>query len=452
MRKDRPRIGNAPSLRDDPRARQTQSGGIDATMVAHPFKITNGRLDLSLDPRSPLVKRAHGTLDVNVGAGLEVKTGSPPHLVVKTSDSVVAGDDGALHAQPLVSQVRGLSSIVAGVELLAHKGVASGYASLDATTKVPLSQISKVPALTDLSDVTGKAGSGSSVVMSTSPTIVTPTIADLSNMTHDHTSNAEGGALSLSSLPSIALADLSDVTAKTGAGTVVVMDDTPTIIEPVLDTPSIADFTNATHNHSNNTNGGTLLVSAIAFTATDKVLGRSTSGAGAGEEIACTSAGRALMDDSTAFAQRNTLGLYEAYITSNVTTTSASAGDITGLSFSIGASEVWEFSAHLMTQCSTANGHKWAVNIPASCAIAGSLRGSRASAASVIADDIVADDTLSITLGTGTYTTGGWIDMFCIVTNSTNAGTVQLRFAAAVGGDTITVKGPGSYLRARRIA
>ena len=40
---------------------------------------------------------------------------------------------------------------------------------------------------------------------------------------------------------------------------------------------------------------------------TDKVLGRSTAGAGDVEEIACTAAGRALLDDATAAAQRATL-------------------------------------------------------------------------------------------------------------------------------------------------
>jgi hypothetical protein len=43
--------------------------------------------------------------------------------------------------------------------------------------------------------------------------------------------------------------------------------------------------------------------------ATDKVLGRSTAGAGDVEEIACTAAGRAILDDADAAAQRTTLGV-----------------------------------------------------------------------------------------------------------------------------------------------
>lgn len=43
--------------------------------------------------------------------------------------------------------------------------------------------------------------------------------------------------------------------------------------------------------------------------ATDKILGRSTAGAGDIEEITCTAAGRALLDDADAAAQRTTLGL-----------------------------------------------------------------------------------------------------------------------------------------------
>ena len=43
--------------------------------------------------------------------------------------------------------------------------------------------------------------------------------------------------------------------------------------------------------------------------ATDRILGRSSAGAGVIEEITCTAAGRALLDDASASAQRTTLGV-----------------------------------------------------------------------------------------------------------------------------------------------
>jgi len=59
-------------------------------------------------------------------------------------------------------------------------------------------------------------------------------------------------------------------------------------------------------------------------TATDKLLGRSSAGSGIIEEIDCTAAGRALLDDADAAAQRTTLGL------GTMATQAASAVAITG--------------------------------------------------------------------------------------------------------------------------
>jgi hypothetical protein len=81
-----------------------------------------------------------------------------------------------------------------------------------------------------------------------------------------------------------------------------------------------SDFTNANHNHQNAAGGGqlgtnALLDDAVTYakiqnvSATDRVLGRQTAGAGDPEEIVCTAAGRALIDDADAAAQRTTLGL-----------------------------------------------------------------------------------------------------------------------------------------------
>ena len=74
-------------------------------------------------------------------------------------------------------------------------------------------------------------------------------------------------------------------------------------------------------------------------TATDRLLGRSTAGAGVIEEITCTAAGRALLDDADAAAQRTTLGIDTndsvtfGTVTANLSSTNATitGGTITGI-------------------------------------------------------------------------------------------------------------------------
>lgn len=94
------------------------------------------------------------------------------------------------------------------------------------------------------------------------------------------------------------------------ADTFVMADTAQTLTNKTLTTPTIGDLTNATHTHGNNAGGGTLTATtALTVSATDKILGRATAGAGAVEEISCTAAGRAILDDATAADQRTTLGL-----------------------------------------------------------------------------------------------------------------------------------------------
>ncbi len=98
--------------------------------------------------------------------------------------------------------------------------------------------------------------------------------------------------------------------------------------------------------------GATWTIDAAAVTyakiqnvsATDKILGRSTAGAGSVEEITCTAAGRALLDDADAAAQRTTLGAAATSHTHGV-------GDLTAGSATSG-------------QVLTYNGSAWAPATP----------------------------------------------------------------------------------------
>lgn len=103
----------------------------------------------------------------------------------------------------------------------------------------------------------------------------------------------------------------------TGAGAdasfIVVAANTALTDERVLDVET--GVLTKTDNGAGNTfeigvaTGGLAYAKIQDISATDKLLGRSSAGAGVIEEITCTAAGRALIDDTNAAAQRTTLGV-----------------------------------------------------------------------------------------------------------------------------------------------
>lgn len=85
-------------------------------------------------------------------------------------------------------------------------------------------------------------------------------------------------------------------------------------------------------------------------TATDRLLGRSTAGAGVIEEITCTAAGRAILDDADASAQRTTLGVGAAQNPTFANTTAVVFTITDGVSVDInpanGGIQVWTLGAN----------------------------------------------------------------------------------------------------------
>ncbi len=91
-------------------------------------------------------------------------------------------------------------------------------------------------------------------------------------------------------------------------------DVTPVLVDGSVTTAKLADGAVTTAKASN-LGTAALADGAVTYaklqdvSATDKLLGRSTAGSGDVEEITCTAAGRALLDDANAATQRSTLGL-----------------------------------------------------------------------------------------------------------------------------------------------
>ena len=175
-------------------------------------------------------------------------------------------------------------------------------------------------------------------------------------------------------------------------------------------------------------------------------------GSGTAALATFTTAGRALVDDADAAAQRTTLGLGSAatremstgYVTSDQSTTSATAVDVTNLSFSIAANEVWSVEFFCGVNASGANGVKFAINAPSGATIGATARGNSAAPTQITAIN-------TLTSALTTVATGG-IQVAALIQNGSTAGTVQLRFASGDGVVTATIKGGQSYYTARKLA
>lgn len=133
------------------------------------------------------------------------------------------------------------------------------------------------------------------------------------------------------------------------------------------------------------------------------------------------------------------------YITSDQTTTSATAVNVTGMLFPIAANEVWAVEFWLGAAVTAVAGVKVAITVPTSATLGGTARGAGNTATHII--------TVSGTLTSAVLVTAtGPIIVSALIQNSSNAGNVQLQFASGDGTVTATVKGGQCYFIARRLA
>lgn len=178
--------------------------------------------------------------------------------------------------------------------------------------------------------------------------------------------------------------------------------------------------------------------------ATDRLIGRSTAGTGNPEQITCTAAGRALLDDADAAAQRTTLGLgplaiAERVVKSGDVSTSGTAwANVTGMSFSLAANEVCVIEGEIRHVASnTASGLNLGFTDPAGCDTSIRWEGVISASAGAFRQ-ANADDTGTAQTGTPSTTNPALATFKAHVINGANSGTWQLRFASETA-DAVTV-------------
>lgn len=250
------------------------------------------------DPDPPLVDSVLSPIVIPNGTTLV--TTKPYNEIIDNVDELidyVSGDNGPNFIPQLA--IDSLVSDLAARELTANKGAISGYAGLDASQELLLANFPSGVALqvlrrnagntalefatiSDLQGITSINGdtTAAQILMRTTGRIsiingvggvhtfdIDPTYVGQASITTlgTITTGVWNGTAITGAFINAALTDLSDVTAKTGTGTIVVMDTSPTIV-----TPTIASFVNANHNHQAAAGGGQL-DSTLALSDTDDI-------------------------------------------------------------------------------------------------------------------------------------------------------------------------------------
>lgn len=120
--------------------------------------------------------------------------------------------------------------------------------------------------------------------------------------------------------------------------------------------------------------------------------------------------------------------------TTNTTVTAAT----TGLSFAIGANEVFSFTADLQTQCSSTGGMKFSITGPAGAAVGARCKGTGAAVTAETEQRITALGTLTTAIFNNAAIVGG-VRITGTIRNGATPGTVTINFASVTAGQTSTI-------------
>jgi hypothetical protein len=294
-----------------------------------------------VDPTDPQDAATKAYVDAAVDAG--VADGDKGDITV--SDSGVEwtiNDESVTYAK--------IQDVSATDRILGRSTAGAGVVEEIPCTAAGRALIDDADADAQLATLGGTAATGSgAVVRATSPTLVTPALGTpssgtLTNCTGLPTAGLVDDSVTYAKIQDVSATDRLLGRSTAGAGVVeeipctaagrAILDDatgaaqletmagaaptgsggvaratSPTFVTPALGTPSSGTLTNCTGLPT-----AGLVDDAVTYakiqdvSATDRLLGRSTAGAGVVEEIACTAAGRALIDDADADAQLATLG------------------------------------------------------------------------------------------------------------------------------------------------
>lgn len=244
-----------------------------------------------------------------------------PKTGVASTDVLPIADVSASETKKVTAK----DLVAAGIDLVDAGEIDLSKLDQNSTTKLGST------ALADRSVVADKLGHSSSIVLSTTA----PTANNFDGRGYFNTSTGNiqihnGTTYQQVVLPTAGIGDLQITTGKLADGAVttskVTTLGTAAFADSSITTPKIADgavtaaklgpeAVDSTALGAGAVTNAKLASAAVTYSkiqnvsATDRLLGRSSSGAGSIEEIPLTAAGRALLDDNDATAQRATLGL-----------------------------------------------------------------------------------------------------------------------------------------------